>query len=169
MKTVVGLSKSEGQSPNLANELQAVGCNDNKIRFFTRAAEVHSFLDGKAFADCHMCRCLVMGALIGLAFFTPVGLMASLMGCYIFGCGPLIWLFGLGGISLIGAGYGAGFACFFSADRFERDTHLYAEGVGWGRQMIAIEAISSEVAERAAQVLRQANFKGIKILNNTPV
>jgi hypothetical protein len=169
MKTVIGLSKSEGRSPDLAAELQAAGFSNNRIKLFSRAAEVHSFLDGKAFADCHMCRCLVTGALIGLAFFTPVGLMASLMGCYIFGCGSLIWLFGLGGISLIGAGYGAAFACFFSADRFERDTHLYAEGVGWGRQMIAIEAISSEAADRVARVLRQANFKGIKILNNTPV
>ena len=169
MQTVIGFLKSDSQSLDLSARLQAIDCGDKKIRYFTRAADVHTFLDSKAFADCNMYRCLVAGALIGLAFFTPAGAMESLIGCFVFDCGPLTWLFGLGGISLIGAGYGTALACIFSFNRFERDTHLYAEGVGWGGEMVAVETISSEAANRVAQVLSQAHFRRTKILHNTPV
>ncbi|GAB4440852.1 MAG: hypothetical protein Kow0031_22800 [Anaerolineae bacterium] len=104
------------------------------------------------------------GALIGLSFFMPLGLMASWLGCMVLGCSPFIWLDALVGLSLIGAIIGAVFGCFFSADRYERDEHLYTEAVGWGNKLVVVEADTPETETRAAQILQQEQVIAVKIL-----
>ena len=166
MSTVIGLLKEDGQLTDLTGKLEAAGCTLDQIKILTRSGQVHGLLDEYARAKCQMARCVNMGVLIGLAIFMPIGFTTSVIGCQVFGCSSLIWLFGLGGLSLLGAGFGAIFGCFFGADRFERNTHVYTEGVGWGNKLVAVTADTPEIEARTAQIMQQADAIAIRILHN---
>jgi hypothetical protein len=164
MSTVIGLLKEEKQLSSLTERLQAAGCTLDRIRILTQPGEVHALLDETAMAKCEMPKCVGLGALAGMAIFLPVGVISSLIGCFVFGCSPLIWLVALGGFSLIGALSGAAFGCFFSGDRYERHTHLYTEGVGWGNKLMAVTTDTRETEARTAQILQEEDAIAVKII-----
>lgn len=166
MSTVIGLLKEDKQLTNLTGKLEAAGCALDQIKILTRSGQVHALLDEKARTRCQMGRCVSMGILIGLAIFIPIGFTTSLIGCRVFGCSPLIWLFGLGGLSFLGAAFGAIFGCFFGADRFEHSTHVYTEGVGWGNKLVAVTADTPEMEARMARIMHQEHAIAIRILQN---
>lgn len=164
MSTVIGLLKKDRPLRHLTEQLNAAGCGFNKISVLTKPGEVHTLLDKNALHHCKTAKCMGTGALIGLAFFTPLGLMASWVGCTVLGCSPFIWLDALVGLSLIGAIIGSVFGCFFSADRFERDEHLYTEAVGWGNKLVVVEADTPETETNAAKILQRAQAIAVKVL-----
>ncbi len=165
MSTVIGLLKEEQPLIDLTAKLEAAGCALDQIKFLSQPGEVHALLDKKALAKCQISKCMAMGALVGLAFFMPIGLIGSLLGCLVFQCSPLIWLVALGGLSLIGALAGAAGGCFFGADRFERNTHIYTEGVGWGNNLVVITADTPDREARLARLLQQERALAVKILD----
>jgi len=166
MSIVIGLLKKERTLAELTAKLEAAGCALDQIKILTQPGEVHALLDKKARAKCQLAQCMAMGAIIGLAFFVPIGLMGSLVGCMVFQCSPLIWLAALGGLSLIGALVGAAGGCFFGVDRFERHTHIYTEGVGWGNKLVAVTAETPDCQARLARLLHQERALAVKILDN---
>ena len=166
MSTVIGLLKEDGQLTNVIGRLQAAGCALDRVRILTQPGEVHSLLDERALAKCRMSRYLGLGALIGLIFFVPIGLVGSLIGCTVFGCRPLIWLVALGGLSVIGALSGAACGCFFGLDRFERHTHVYTEGVGWDNKLVVITTDTPDTEARTAQILQEEDAIAVKIIDS---
>lgn len=165
MSTVIGLLKEDKQLTNVTGRLQAAGCALDRIRILTQPGEVHSLLDKKAVTKCRMSRYLGLGALVGLAFFVPIGFISSLIGCTVFGCSPLIWVVAMGGLSLIGALFGAAGGCFFGLDRFERATHVYTEGIGWGNKLVVITTDTPAAEADTARILQEEDAIGVKILN----
>lgn len=168
MSTVIGLIKKDRPLGQLTPQLNAAGCARDKIKILTRPGDVHTLLDKTAMGHCQAPKSMGTGALIGLSFFMPLGLMASWVGCTVLGCSPFIWLDALVGLSLIGAGIGAIFGCFFSADHYERDEHLYTEAVGWGNKLVVVDAETPETQNRATQILQQEQAIGVKVLGTTP-
>lgn len=164
MSTVIGLLQKDRPLRNVTKQLNAAGCALNQIKIVTRPGEVHTLLDKNALHHCKATKCMGTGALIGLSFFMPLGLMAAWVGCTVLGCSPFIWLDALIGLSLIGAIIGAVFGCFFSADHYERDEHLYTEAVGWGNKLVVVEADTPETETRAAQILQQEHAIAVKVL-----
>jgi hypothetical protein len=91
-----------------------------------------------------------------------------LLGCRYLGCSPLVWLTGLGGVTLIGVGFGTIFGCFFGAANLEDCIHLYAEGVGWGGQVVAIIVESEQAAAQVVDILQREAANGVRLLKNVP-
>lgn len=166
MSTVIGLLKEDRQLTRVTERLQAAGCALDRIRILTQPGEAHSLLDKQAVAKCQMSRCVGLGALVGLSFFGPIGFISSLVGCTVFGCSPLIWVVAMGGLSLIGALFGAACGCFFGLDRFERDTHVYTEGVGWGNKLVVVTTDTTDTEARTAQILQDEEAIAIKIIGS---
>jgi hypothetical protein len=166
MSTVVGLIKKEQSLTVLTDRLASAGCGLEQVKVLTNPREVHALLDKNALAKCQMSRCAGTGALLGLMLFAPVGFMAAAAGCMVFGCQPLVWLFTFGGLSFIGGIFGAMFGCFFGGDRFERNEHLYAEGVGWGHKLVVINADTAEAKTSAERVLQQEQAIGVKVFDD---
>ena len=166
MSTVIGLLKAGRSLPDLTAKLEAAGCALDQIKILSQPVEVHTLLDKKALAKCELSKCLVIGAAVGLAFFMPIGFIGSLLGCLVFQCSPLIWLSALGGLSLIGALAGAAGGCFFGADRFERNTHIYTEGVGWGNKLVVVTVDTPDSEARLAGLLQQERALAVKILHD---
>lgn len=165
MSTVIGLLKEDRQLTTVTGRLQAAGGTLDRIKILTQPGEVHSLLDKQAVAKCRMSRYVGFGALVGLIFFVPIGFISSLIGCTVFGCSPLIWVAAMGGLSLIGALFGAAGGCFFSLDRFERETHLYTEGIGWGNKLVVVTADTPDMEAQTAQILKEEEAIGVKILD----
>ena len=165
MSTVIGLLKEDRQLASVTARLQAAGCALDRIRILTQPGEAHSLLDKKAVAKCQMSRYVGLGVLVGLIFFGPIGFISSLVGCTVFGCSPLIWVVAMGDLSLIGALFGAACGCFFGLDRFERDTHLYTEGIGWGNKLVVVTTDTPTTEARTVQILQEEDAAGVKILN----
>lgn len=164
MSTVIGLLTKDRQLTTVTGQLAAFGCARDQIKVLTHPNQVHALLDKPALAKCGFSKCVGTGALLGMVFFTPAGLAAALVGCLALGCNPLIWLVTLGGLSLIGAGFGAMFGCFFGADRFERAEHVYVEAVGWGHKLVVVTAPTPETEAHARQALQQEQAIAIKTL-----
>ena len=165
MSTVIGLLKEDRRLTTVTEKLLAAGCTLDSIRILGKPGEVHALLDKNAMAKCQMSRCMGLGALTGIAFFIPVGVASSLIGCTVFGCSPLIWLVALGGFLLIGALFGAACGCFFGIDRYERETHLYTESVGWGNKLMVVTTDMAETEARTAQILQEEDAIAVKIID----
>jgi len=167
MSIVIGLLKEDKQLNTLTGRLQAAGCALDRIRVLTQPGAVHTLLDEKALAKCQMFEYAGLGALTGLAFLMPVGFIGSWIGCTVFGCSPSIWLVALGGLSLIGALFGAACGCLFGVDRHERNAHVYTEGVGWGNKLIVVTTDTPDTEARTAQILQEEQAIAVKILDNS--
>jgi uncharacterized protein (TIGR02271 family) len=163
-KTVVGLMSSNAEAETVVRELTSTcQCDRADIGMMAKGPEETARTgDGGATSETHrggdMSAGALRGAGTGAAIGGVVGLVAGATALTIPGLGPFIAA-GPIASALAGAGIGAAAGGIIGAlvnmGVPEEDAHYYAEGVRRGGTLITVHARTDEVADCAAEVMRE--------------
>jgi uncharacterized protein (TIGR02271 family) len=161
-KTVVGLMESSAEAERVVRDLtNTCRCDRADIGLMARGPEETSAgatADDRSERNSEMAHGAMKGAGTGAALGGVLGLVAGVASLSIPGFGPFIAA-GPIAAALAGAGVGAAAGGIIGALANlgvpEDEAHYYAEGVRRGGTLVTVHARSDEIADCAANVMRQ--------------
>jgi hypothetical protein len=159
MKTIIGLVGSSVDIAQPIHRLQDSGITDDRVSVISQEKAVRKLLGCEP--SCVVMRYAAWGAAIGIAIYGIFAVFAALCQCGLMQYGRAygIGTF-LGGV-LAGAFVGVVLGALVGMAEFEKDTHLYVQGVRMGDQVIVVQASETEI-ETVRAVLLQERASGVK-------
>jgi hypothetical protein len=161
VSTVIGLFPCNQEVSYQLEQLEGAGFTKDNIQVLTNARTVLKLLGCEP--NCVVARCAGWGALFGIALYGVFALVASWCDCFLFQFShPIAFE-----IILVGTIFGALIGGFMGGitgmAEYEKDTHLYTQGVRMGNSVLVLQTELGDV-ERAKSTLRQMGCIGVSII-----
>jgi hypothetical protein len=159
MKTVIGLFWSEDDIQSSIQTLENAGVPTDNV-------DILSHISRKRLCDnlCHpVARSAGWGAVIGVAIYATSGLITGIAGCHYCGFDSTYALGTLVGFLIVGGLVGALLGQWIGLDALEQNSHLYTHAAQVGGMVVAVQA-SDELVGQVAEILRQENAIGVRML-----
>jgi hypothetical protein len=161
MAAVIGLFRNEVDVSAAIQKLNQAGFPQESIEIQTNPSLIKGLLGCKATKT--VTKYAAWGALFGIAVYLIFTLVAGWCECTIFGFGRnLAFIIVLAGL-LIGTIIGALMGCLVGVDQYEKDTHLYVQGMRQGGRLIIVQASEAD-AKRVQSLLEQERISGVRTL-----
>jgi hypothetical protein len=161
MESVVGLFWRDEDVQRSIRKLEEEGFSQDSIDVLTRISRKRLVGD----QGHPVIRSAGWGAVIAVVIYAVFGLGAALAGCSYCGYDSGYAIGTLVGFVVIGGLVGALLGQWIGADAFERDTHLYTQGVNRGGRLIVVRG-NRESLGHAIEIFRQHSAAGIKTLED---
>jgi hypothetical protein len=162
MNTIIGLFLyDEGFEYPVVERLKEAGIAGRRISILSNPHAVSRLLGCEP--TCVVSRYAVRGASLGIVIISIFGVVAGWCQCNFLGFGQVYGMVAFLGALLAGVFIGGFLGCILGVAKFEKDSHLYVQGVRMGGKVIAIQA-SEEAAGMVKRILEQENASGVKVL-----
>ena len=161
MNTIIGLFPSQKDINEELKQMEEAGFSEDNIRVITKDRPIKKLL------GCEPNRILAehaaAGALFGIAVYGIFVLVAVWCDCMLYPISQLIaFEIILVGI-LCGALFGGIIGLFIGMAEYEKDTHLYTQGIRIGDKVFVLQTEIDNV-EKAKEKLSQIGCLGVRML-----
>jgi hypothetical protein len=161
MITVIGLVWFNRSVDRIVQCLTKAGITKQNIAVVTDDRLALKILDGDLYRT--IGKDALIGALFGIAIFSPYGVMAAWSGVHFFGYSPTYVAVTTIAYFLIGGLFGAFMAHLIGVDIVESNTQLYIKGIALGGALLIVQANDKRAAQ-VKTILEQENVLGAKFL-----
>ena len=161
MNTIIGLFPSQKDVDEELKQMEEAGFSKDNIRVITKDIPIKKLLgvEPNRIVTEHV----AAGALFGIALYGIFVLVAVWCDCMIYSISQLIaFEIILVGI-LCGALFGGIIGLFIGMAEYEKDTHLYTQGVKIGDKVFVLQTETDNV-EKAKETLSQIGCLGVRML-----
>jgi hypothetical protein len=161
MNTVIGLLPSNQEICEELKRIEEAGFTNENVRVITKEKSIKKILGCKP--NRIVAKYASWGALLGIATYGIFILVAVWCDCSIYHISQLIAfeiiLIGI----IIGASVGGIIGVFSGMAEYEKDTHLYTQGIKFGNKVLLLQTESNN-SEQAIEMLSQIGCLGVRIL-----
>lgn len=161
MSTVIGLFPSNQDVSEEAKRIEKAGFSNDSLRVITKEGSIKCLLGCEP--NQIVAKYASWGALLGILVYGIFIFVAAWCDCTIYSISQLIAfeivLVGVLAGTIIGGILGA----FIGWAEYEKDTHLYTQGVNFGEKVFVLQA-DTEDAEKAMKTLKQVGCLGVRML-----
>jgi hypothetical protein len=161
MRTVIGLYPSRQDLNEQVQKIEDAGFRKDALEVISEEKSV------KCLLGCEPNRIIAkyasLGALIGTGIYGVFFIVAAWCDCNLYPISQLVATeIVLAGV-LAGAIFGGIIGVFIGLAEYEKDTHLYTQGMNFGKKLFVLQADDDD-AERAMDTLNQIGCLGIRML-----
>jgi hypothetical protein len=161
MSTVIGLSPYQQDIVRQLHVLEEAGYSKDRVRVISKEGSIYQILGCSP--GCIVTNYTGWGAFFGILIYGIFALVASWCECNIFLFSHEVGF----GIILVGILFGAfagGFIGFITGlAEYEKDTHLYTQGIHVGSKVLVLD-VNVEESERAKTALHNLGCTGIRVI-----
>ena len=161
MRTVIGLFPSCQDVSEESKRIEEAGFSKDNMRVITKEGSIKCLLGCEP--NSIVAKYASWGALLGILVYGIFILVAAWCDCTIYPISQLIVfeivLFGILAGTIIGGILGA----FIEWAEYEKDIHLYTQGINYGEKVFVLQTETDNV-KKAMETLSQIGCLGVRIL-----
>lgn len=161
MKSIVGLLNNQTKVEPAVEHLELSGISAERIHTLSTPAKIKKALGCDS--SCLIRNYTIWGASLGIGVYAVFGVLAALCQCNIMHFGQEYAVFTIIGALLAGGLVGGVIGLVAGAAEYEKDTHLYIQGVRFGGKLISVEVQEDEV-ESVKGILSEHNALGLRVV-----
>lgn len=161
MRTVIGLFPSRQDVSEESKRIEEAGFSKDNMRVITKERSIKCLLGCEP--NSIVAKYASWGALLGILVYGIFILVAAWCDCTIYPISQLIAfeivLFGILAGTIIGVILGA----FIGWAEYEKDIHLYTQGINYGEKVFVLQTETDNV-KKAMETLSQIGCLGVRML-----